>query len=97
VQVNHRQILDGMFRVCGVPSDKFRSICSSVDKLDKLPWEEVKQEMVNEKGLDDAAADRIGEYVKLSGTWLYEWLNVLLLYYKWIESIFQCSTDWESV
>ncbi|KAF6039351.1 hypothetical protein EB796_002315 [Bugula neritina] len=67
VKVNHRQILDGMFRVCGVPSDKFRSICSSVDKLDKLPWEEVKQEMVNEKGLDDAAADRIGEYVKLSG------------------------------
>lgn len=36
VKVNHRQILDGMFEACGVPSDKFRTICSSVDKLDKV-------------------------------------------------------------
>ena len=31
------------------------------------PWEEVKKEMVEEKNLDPAAADRIGEYVKRSG------------------------------
>jgi histidyl-tRNA synthetase len=36
VKVNHRKILDGMFEVCGVPEDKFRSICSAVDKLDKV-------------------------------------------------------------
>lgn len=36
VKVNHRQILDGMFEACGVPNDKFRTICSSVDKLDKV-------------------------------------------------------------
>ncbi|XP_013789341.2 histidine--tRNA ligase, cytoplasmic-like [Limulus polyphemus] len=35
-QVNHRQILDGLFEVCGVPSEMFRTICSSVDKLDKV-------------------------------------------------------------
>ena len=35
-QVNHRQLLDGMFAVCGVPEEKFRSICSAVDKLDKV-------------------------------------------------------------
>ena len=35
-QVNHRKILDGMFAVCGVPDDKFRTICSAVDKLDKV-------------------------------------------------------------
>ena len=34
--MNHRKILDGMFEVCGVPADKFRAICSSVDKLDKV-------------------------------------------------------------
>jgi len=67
VKVNHRQILDGIFEVCGVSSDMFRTICSSVDKLDKSPWEEVRAEMVNEKGLDPAAADRIGEFVQLSG------------------------------
>ncbi len=36
LQVNHRRILDGMFACCGVPEDKFRTICSSVDKLDKV-------------------------------------------------------------
>ena len=35
-KVNHRKILDGMFASCGVPEDKFRTICSSVDKLDKV-------------------------------------------------------------
>jgi histidyl-tRNA synthetase len=29
-----------------------------VDKMDKTPWEEVKREMVAEKGLDEATADR---------------------------------------
>lgn len=37
-QVNDRRILDGMFAVCGVPGDKFRTICSTVDKLDKVCW-----------------------------------------------------------
>jgi len=36
VKVNHRKLLDGMFATCGVPEDKFRTICSSVDKLDKV-------------------------------------------------------------
>eukprot|EP00038_Savillea_parva_P018243 m.22762 g.22762 ORF g.22762 m.22762 type:complete len:563 (-) comp4026_c0_seq1:129-1817(-) len=67
IKVNHRCLLDGMFAVCGVPEAKFRSICSAVDKLDKEEWVCVRAEMVEEKGLDGAAADRIGEYVKLSG------------------------------
>lgn len=36
IKLNHRQLLDGMFETCGVPADKFRTICSSVDKLDKV-------------------------------------------------------------
>ena len=36
LQVNHRKLLDGMFEACGVPPEKFRSICSAVDKLDKV-------------------------------------------------------------
>ncbi len=67
VKVNHRMILDGMFEACGVPADNFRAICSAVDKLDKSPWEEVRKEMVDEKGLAEDAADRIGEFVRLSG------------------------------
>jgi len=59
IKVNHRKILDGMLAVCGVPKDKFRTICSSIDKLDKTPWEEVREEMVKEKGLGEDIADKI--------------------------------------
>jgi histidyl-tRNA synthetase len=67
IKVNHRRVLDGIFEVCGVPPEKVRSISSAVDKLDKLPWSEVKKEMTEEKGLDSTSADKIGEYVKHKG------------------------------
>ncbi|XP_056129385.1 histidine--tRNA ligase isoform X2 [Lampris incognitus] len=67
IKVNDRRILDGMFAVCGVPDEKFRTICSTVDKLDKMSWEDVKNEMMNEKGLSEEAADQIGEYVSKQG------------------------------
>ncbi|KAI9444609.1 histidine-tRNA ligase [Lactarius indigo] len=67
IKVNHRKILDGIFEVCGVPPEKIRPISSAVDKLDKLPWPDVRKEMINEKGLDAASADKIGEYVKHKG------------------------------
>lgn len=68
VKVNHRMLLDGLFESCGVPADKFRAICSAVDKLDKSPWSEVRNEMVGEKGLPEDVADRIGTYVQMKGT-----------------------------
>ncbi|KAH7911615.1 hypothetical protein BJ138DRAFT_1113052 [Hygrophoropsis aurantiaca] len=67
IKINHRKILDGIFEVCGVPADKIRTISSAVDKLDKLPWLEVKKEMTEEKGLEPGVADKIGEYVKHKG------------------------------
>ncbi|XP_013387295.1 histidine--tRNA ligase, cytoplasmic isoform X2 [Lingula anatina] len=67
IKVNHRKILDGMFGACGVPEEKFRSICSAVDKLDKTFWDDVRTEMVDEKGLEPSSADLIGTYVKQSG------------------------------
>ncbi|WVW80164.1 hypothetical protein I302_102141 [Kwoniella bestiolae CBS 10118] len=67
VKINHRKILDGIFQLAGVPADKTRSISSAVDKLDKLPWADVKKEMTVEKGLDENVADKIGQYVGLKG------------------------------
>lgn len=57
-----------MFSVCGVPKNLFKSICSSIDKLDKTPWEDVRKEMTEEKGLKEDVADKIGELVKLNGS-----------------------------
>lgn len=67
IKLNHRKILDGIFQVCGVPEDKIRTISSAVDKLDKLPWADVRKEMTEEKGLEGDVADRIGEWVVLKG------------------------------
>jgi histidyl-tRNA synthetase len=67
IKLNHRKLLDAIFDICGVPTEKFRTICSAVDKLDKMSWEDVKSEMVNEKGLAVEAADKIGKYVLLNG------------------------------
>lgn len=67
IKINHRGILDGIFEVCGVPQEKIRMISSAVDKLDKLPWEEVRKEMTDEKGLDGDVADRIWEFVQKKG------------------------------
>ncbi|VDL97835.1 unnamed protein product [Schistocephalus solidus] len=67
IKVNHRRLLDGLFTACGVPAEKFTAACSSVDKLDKLPWEEVRKELVEEKGLPEAVVKLIGEYTQISG------------------------------
>ncbi|KAL1631506.1 Cytoplasmic and mitochondrial histidine tRNA synthetase [Diplodia seriata] len=67
IKINHRKILDGIFAVCGVPTDKIRTISSAVDKLDKQPWDEVRREMTEDKGLDPVVADKIGEYVNQKG------------------------------
>ncbi|KAI4241062.1 MAG: hypothetical protein L6R40_004810 [Gallowayella cf. fulva] len=67
IKINHRGILDGVFEVCGVPKEKIRTISSAVDKLDKVSWEEVKKEMVEEKGLEEVVADKIWDFVQRKG------------------------------
>lgn len=49
--MNHRKLLDGMLEICGVPNQKLRTICSSIDKLDKQSFEEIKKEMVRKINL----------------------------------------------
>ncbi|KAM9925892.1 hypothetical protein OXX59_003577 [Metschnikowia pulcherrima] len=68
VKMNHRKILDGIFQACGVKEEDVRKISSAVDKLDKSPWEAVKREMTVEKGQSEEVADKIGEFVKVSGS-----------------------------
>lgn len=67
IKINHRAVLNGLFQVAGVPESKFKPICSSIDKLDKISWEEVKKEMCSEKGLDEKVAQVIGGYISKSG------------------------------
>ncbi|KAF7458249.1 histidyl-tRNA synthetase [Cryptosporidium felis] len=68
IKINHRRLLDGILEISGVPSEKFKMICSSIDKLDKESWEDVKTEMVTIKGLSESCVDIIGSIIQLKGS-----------------------------
>lgn len=68
IKLNHRKILDGIFQIAGVKDEDVRKISSAVDKMDKLPWEAVKKEITVDKGQTEETANKIGEYVALSGS-----------------------------
>lgn len=57
-----------MVESAGCDQSKFKSICSSVDKLDKEPWEKVKKELIDMKGLTEEQCDKLWEFVKLKGS-----------------------------
>jgi histidyl-tRNA synthetase len=63
IKLNHRKLLDAMLDLCGVPASSFRGVCSAIDKLDKEPWEAVRDELVTDKGLAPEVAAKIGEMV----------------------------------
>ncbi|XP_041766114.1 histidine--tRNA ligase, cytoplasmic-like [Anopheles merus] len=67
VKVNHRKLLDALLEVCGVPAEMFRTVCSSIDKLDKLPWDAVREELILQKGLQVETVEQIELYVTLHG------------------------------
>jgi len=63
IKLNHRKLLDGMLEICGVPPEKFRTICSSIDKLDKQSFDQIRKEMVrNYTILVVVLVSKLGKY-----------------------------------
>jgi histidyl-tRNA synthetase len=62
VRINHRLILDGLFTAVGVPQDQLRTTSSAMNKMNKLPWRKVKEEMI-QKGLPEDVAVKLGKYL----------------------------------
>ena len=67
IKINHRKFLDAMVELSGCEKRKFKAICSSVDKLDKEPWEKVREELIMMKGLTPEMTDKLEKFVKLVG------------------------------
>ncbi|GIX65798.1 histidyl-tRNA synthetase, putative [Babesia caballi] len=67
VKIGHRVILDAIMSHCGVPAEMHRTICSSIDKLDKEPWSNVRDEMVCEKGLSESVVGALKDFVEVKG------------------------------
>ena len=68
IRVSHRQLLSAISEVCGIPNEKFKTFCSSLDKLDKSPWEEVRRELIEVKGLDEICVNKVEQYVNIKGS-----------------------------
>ena len=62
-----------MFEVCGVKTSEFKTVCSSVDKLDKVAWQEIRKELINEKHISADVVDNLEGYVCARGRWLCSW------------------------
>ena len=45
----------------------FKTICSSIDKLDKMSWNDVRDELVKVKGVPEKSADIIGSLTQFKG------------------------------
>lgn len=67
IKLCHRMLLEGIVVLSGAPLDKFKTICSSIDKLDKEPWEAVANELINEKGVHPDAVAKIKTFVQHRG------------------------------
>ena len=67
VKINNRKFLDAMVELAGCEKRKFKTICSSIDKLDKEPWEKVKKELINQKGLTEEMTDKLHRFVQFQG------------------------------
>ncbi len=66
-QLNHRLLLEGMFAVCGVSQADFKTVCSSIDKLDKVEWDVVRAELTEEKHVEGKVVDALEQFVRIRG------------------------------
>lgn len=78
IKINNRKILSGIAQVIGA-ADKLIDFTVALDKLDKIGEAGVQQEMLD-KGLSQAAIDKVSPLFHFTGTWAEKLgqLNVLL-------------------
>ena len=65
IKINHRMLLDAIIEISGISKDKYRTVCSSIDKLDKEPWEKVKDELIKTKGITEEQTKKLEAFVVL--------------------------------
>lgn len=59
ILLNHRSILDSAMAVAGVSNEQKRAVCSCIDQLDKHSKDEVRDKIIQSKGIAPAVADTV--------------------------------------
>lgn len=67
VRINDRRIIAGMFQRCGVAAEHRAPACSTLDKMDKLSWEQLSKEFA-EKGLKSDEIAMVKDYATKKGS-----------------------------
>ena len=68
IKLSHRMLLEAIIECSNCDIKKFKAICSSIDKLDKEPWEKVAEELFNEKGISESSIQLLKTFVLNKGS-----------------------------
>ena len=66
IKINNRKILLALAQICG-GEDKLIDLTIAIDKLDKIGWEKVKEEL-NNKGFNESQQSIVETYLNISGS-----------------------------
>jgi histidyl-tRNA synthetase len=66
VKINNRKILFGLAQLCG-GEEKLIDLTIAIDKLDKIGWEKVQEEL-NSKGFSDQQQKIVQQYLNITGS-----------------------------
>ncbi len=67
IRVNDRRIISGMLIGCGIEENMHSTVCSTIDKSDKMCINDILAEL-SEKGLSDEQRCYIKEYIEYKGS-----------------------------
>ena len=67
IRVNNRKVLNGFFALLGL-TERAQDVMRTIDKLDKIGAEKVRELLRSECGVDETAADEILRFITAAGT-----------------------------
>ena len=86
IKLNDRRLLDAAVIIkAKCTPEKFNTVCSSIDKLDKEPWESVSEELT-QKGLAPEQIQQIKMFVELKSDTSNKALEKLEEFFEGIDS-----------
>lgn len=65
IKINSRKLLAGLADICGMP-DKMMEITIALDKLDKIGWDKVAEELAD-RGISDTGIAKVKEVIAIAG------------------------------
>lgn len=67
IRVNNRKVLNGFFALLGL-TERAQDVMRTIDKLDKIGPDKVRELLLSECGVEETAADEILRFITVSGT-----------------------------